>query len=337
MLKRFATLLTLLTALFLFNACDDAPQITKPIIDEILTDPIPVTQSRYTGGLQRVGTVKGFGDSGAHTPIAIEWNGQHLYMIAGGLHNQYLYTVDRETGIAKIVNRNAKNLGGSFIIYEIEFKDMTWNPNTNQMLGVDHRGDGSILYINLQNGYAEGPISKKAFGLYHPKDDTEHGREFGGYPIIGSPIAIAYTEGNFYMWGISGRSVELNKRGFKSFGALYEIPNLSTATPVGDPKFYGEGEAHATSLCHDGQFLYMSGLDTGALYILDQQTAKLYFIAEWHFTQMPEGFKLNKFGRIHDIERKVNGNIWIQGITFDGTDMFAVESFTNGLYKLEKR
>ena len=53
MLKRFATLLTLLTALFLFNACDDAPQITKPIIDEILTEPIPVTQSRYTGELQR--------------------------------------------------------------------------------------------------------------------------------------------------------------------------------------------------------------------------------------------------------------------------------------------
>ena len=158
MLKRFATLLTLLTALFLFNACDDAPQITKPIIDEILTEPKPVTQSRYTGGLQRIGTVKDFGGN-INTPVAIEWNGKKLYMIAGELHNQYLYTVDRETGTAKVVNRNAKSLGGTFILYEIEFKDMTWDPNTNQMLGVDHRGYGSIFPINLQTGFAGSRIS----------------------------------------------------------------------------------------------------------------------------------------------------------------------------------
>ena len=322
MLKRFATLLTLLTALFLFNACDDAPQITKTIIDEILTEPIPVTQSRYTGRLLPIGE-RNFG-SNIEDPVAIEWNGQQLYMIAGGLHNQYLFTVDRQTGIATVVNRNAKSLGGTFMIYEIEFKDMTWDPNTNQMFAVDYRGNGAIHPINLQTGFAGRKVSRKAFGLYKPN----------GYPVIGSPIAIAYTEQNFHMWGWN---VSPN------FGALYEIPNLNTATPIGERKIYANGdETTAYSLCYDGEFLYMSGADTQSLYIIDPKTADLYFIAKWQYTQMPRGIR--KYDETHYINMTdpeyptgITGQIWITGITYDGTNMYAVDSFSDALYKLEKR
>ena len=183
----------------------------------------------------------------------------------------------------------------------------------------------------------------KAFGLYHPKDDTEHGREFGGYPVIGSPIAIAHTEQNFYMWGKTQRSNQLTSRGFGTFGALYEITDLRKAKPIGEPKYSAEeGESHAYSLCYDGEYLYMSGADTQSLYIIDPKTADLYLIGKWQFTKMPEGFSEHPTGGILNMTdpeypQGIIGQIYITGITFDGTDMFAVESFTNGLYKLEKR
>ena len=117
MLKRFATLLTLLTALFIFNACDDAPEITETIINEILTDPIPTPQSRYTGKLRRVGTVEKFGGN-VESPDALEWNGESLYMLAdrGRYTNkgQYLFKVDRVTGEAEIINAGGEGFGWFF-------------------------------------------------------------------------------------------------------------------------------------------------------------------------------------------------------------------------------
>ena len=330
-MKRFFVLSILIT-LIAFFGCDTPESL---VLDQILKDPSRL--SPYTGGLKPVGSIKGFG-VGTSDPIALEWNGKTLYMIAGRFHNQYLYTVDRNTGAAKVVNRNAKNLGGTFMIYEIEFKDMTWHPETNQMLAVDHRGYGAIFPINLHTGFAGHRISKEAFGLYNPKDDTKHGREFGGYPVIGSPIAITYAEGNVYMWGMTGRNKRYNERGFHSFGALYEISNLKNATPIGEPKIHVNGdETHAYSLCFDGDFIYMSGANTQSLYILNEKTSETYFVASFFFVEMPDGFKEHEVGGILNIKKDIIGNIWITGLAYDGIDMYAIDSWTNALYKLEKR
>ena len=348
MLKRFATLLTLLTALFIFNACDDAPQITEPIINEILTEPIPTTQSRYTGKLRRVGTVKQFGVR-AESPDALEWNGDSLYMLAdhGSWRNsgQYLFKVDKETGEAVKVNPGAKDLGGSFsqgrgftqVLY-VSPSDMTWDPIGQQMFAVCPVID-SIVAIDLETGLA-GRISwKKDYCLRYPEGDTDFDKEFGGYPVIGGGIALAWTHQGIYMWGMSRRSTALNERGFPSFGAFYEISdNWTCAIPVGDPVEFGQGkigESHAYSLCEANGQLYMSGADTRALYIVDPNTGDLTLVADWAFSEIPQGYAIHESGGIHDLENDVLGGIWITGLTFDGQDMFAVCGFTDALYIVE--
>lgn len=374
MRKRFAPLLTLLTALFVFNACDDAPQITKPIIDEILTQPIPVTQSRYTGRLQRVGTVENFG-LGVDDPVAIEWNSTDLYMIAkhGSYpsRSQYLFRVDRQTGVAVMVNPGARDLGGSFgrgrgftqVLY-VSPSDMTWHPD-GQILAVCGVLD-SIVSIDLETGLA-GRISwEKDFCLRYPEGDSDFDREFGGYRVIGAGTALAWTEQGLYMWGISGRNNELVNRGYRSFGRLYKISeNLRCATPIGNPVFYGqptegplypdEGEAHASSFCFDGEHLYMSGSDTQSLYILDPRRGELYFVAKWVYAELPPGHAihdketgqdtfLTEMPPDHDgtlyCYRNIEKNICfgepeITGLAFDGVNLYAVCGFTDALYIVE--
>ena len=66
---------------------------------------------------RRVGNVQNFG-SGVDDPVALEWNGTDLYMLADrGVYpneGQYLFRVDKETGQATMVNPGARDLGGSF-------------------------------------------------------------------------------------------------------------------------------------------------------------------------------------------------------------------------------
>ena len=52
---------------------------------------------------------------------------------------------------------------------------------------------------------------------------------------------------------------------------------------------------------------------------------------------MPEGFTRHELGDILNIEANTRGSIWITGLAHDGTDMFAVDGFTNKLYKLERK
>ena len=244
--------------------------------------------------------------------------------------------------------RGAKDLGGSFsqgrgftqVLY-VSPTDMTWHPDGNGvMLAVCPVLD-SIVTIDLETGFAGRITFDKDFCLRVPEDDEN----FGGRPVIGSGRALAWTDQGLYMWGVSLRSTQMVDRGHRSFGGLYQISeNLRCATPVGSPVYFGqpsegspypdEGEAYAYSFCFDGEHLYMSGADTRALYVIDRNTGDLTFVADWHFSELPSGFAFHEFG-ILDIERNSIGGIWITGLAFDGQDMFAVCSFTDGLYIVE--
>ena len=395
MLKRFATLLTLLTALFLFNSCDDAPPITKTIIEEILTEPIPVNQSRYTGRLIQVGP-EGFGMS-LHSPVALEWNGENLYMIAsrGQYRNQhmYLFTVDRETGTAEYVNPSAHDMGGSFTgrgftqVLNVSPNDMTWVSYPDHYVkGIDysHGPHGymlavcgvidSIVGVDLETGMALRGSWRKDYCLRFPEGDTDFDKEFGGYPVIGAGRALGYDGTDLWMWGITGRSNSLAEKGWGSFGQLYKFPRpegtanpeiqTECVTPVGSPVVYGrteaehdaamqafeagegahhalpdDGEAHAESFCFDGQHLYASGIDTRRLYIVDRSTGELHFVAKWQYAETPAGYEKHPIGGYINLEENVIAQ-WapsVSALAFDGVDMYAIESFTNTLYKLEKR
>lgn len=55
--------------------------------------------------------------------------------------------------------------------------------------------------------------------------------------------------------------------------------------------------------------------------------------------EIPEGFQPHHFGGYQNIE---TGSVadWapmISGLAFDGQDMYAIEDFTDALYRLEKR
>lgn len=93
------------------------------------------------------------------------------------------------------------------------------------------------------------------------------------------------------------------------------------------------------ALCFDGQHLYGSGADMQALYIVDRTTGELQFVAEWEFVEIPEGFQPHHFGGYQNIESGVVAD-WapmISGLAFDGQEMYAIESFTQALYRVERR
>ena len=259
----------------------------------------------------------------------------------------------KETGIATIINWGARDLGGSFsngrgftqVLY-VSPTDMTWHPD-GKMLATCPILD-SIVSIDLETGLAGRITFNKDFCLRHPEGDTDFHREFGGYPVIGGANALAWTNQGLYMWGISRRNMQLVDRGYRSFGAFYKISTyLKCATAIGSPIFFGqptkgpdypdEGEAYAYAFSFDEEHLYMSGAFTHALYIINQQTGSLHFIANWHFTTMPEGYKTYESGGILNIEKNALEQIQITGLAYDGIDMFAIESSTNALYKLERK
>ena len=105
-MKYFSVLLLLFFG-FLFFGCDEAELMVEPVISSVETGEAQsdVTAiSRYTGVLYRVSDVERFG-SRANDPVALEWNGTDLYMIAeeGYYPNkgEYLFRVDREMGTSK--------------------------------------------------------------------------------------------------------------------------------------------------------------------------------------------------------------------------------------------
>lgn len=236
----------------------------------------------------------------------------------GRNESQYLFTVDRFTGEADIVNTGAFDLGGSLKggrgftqFLGIEPADMTWVPYPDHYVkGVDdsHGPHGFMLVVcpvidavvelDIETGFARGTFVRDNFFLY---DDPSR------RATIGAGRALAYDGYDLWMWGLTGRSVQHNNEGLKSYAQLYKFPNPKDSEgnvvlelqahivqPVGSPVIYGrttaeqkayteayhafkngEGpephgeESHVVALCFDGQHLYGSGADMQALYIVD--------------------------------------------------------------------
>ena len=335
-------LLTLILTALAFTGCGDTPE--SIVLDQILRE-MSTYESPYTGGLKHVGTIKDFGLN-LDDPVAIEWNGKQLYMLAdyGKFQNaaQYLFTLDRNTGVATFVKQSTKNLGGSLgqgrgftQVHYVSPNDMTWvTPPDHYIEGIDYpigyTGDmiaacprlNSLVVLDLETGLASRLSWKKDFCL-----PTENGR-----PQYVAPRGIAFDGVELFIGAFSQNSSSDSELLRVSTG------NFRCATPLNEnPLQFGVGEITPYALCFDQQYLYMSGSDTRALYVIDRQTGLAHFVADWYFTPMPEGFRIHESGGILDIERNARGNIWITGLAHDGTDMFAVDGFTDGLYKLEKR
>ena len=169
----------------LLVGCDDPDLI---VLEELLQED-PGYLSPYTGELHRVGTVEKF-NVGAKEAIALEWNGESLYMLAyQGRYqdkSQYLFEVDKDTGVATVVNHGAPDLGGSFkqgrgftqVLY-VRPSDLAWDASAGRMLAVCAVLD-TIVSIDLDRGLA-GRISwQEDYCLFN--DD--------GYAVIGGGQAL---------------------------------------------------------------------------------------------------------------------------------------------------
>lgn len=369
---KLLTILFTAVALVGFFACDDAPQITKPIIDEILTQPIPVTQSPYTGRLIQIGP-SGFGLS-LDSPTAIEWNGENLYMIAtqGKYRNatKYLWILDRHTGV--ITHQfPAADLGGSFkgrgftqVLY-VNPNDMTWIPQGphGRMIGVCGTID-AIVGIDLETGMALRGSWKKDYCLRNEFDEQ----------AIGGGSALAWDGKDLWMWGQSVVWNHLFEEGRFNFGQLYRFLDSGTicVEPIGQPHKFSRphtGVNHISALTFDGKQMYGSGgliylnesgtrIGTDGLFRINRQTGDPHFIARWEFAELPPGVVISDKNIYHDIseltqmpadhdgthygywnteENFIFDHPHITGLAFDGIDIYAVEYFTNALYKLEKK
>ena len=343
MKPRLHLLLLLITLLITsFLGCGDTPE--SIVLDQIIRE-VSSVHSPYTGGLQPVGTVDNFGLN-LDDPMAIEWNGKTLYMLAdhGKFESasQYLFTLDRHTGAATFVNRSARNLGGSFHgrgftqVLHVEPRDMTWvAPPDHYIEGKDYpvgfTGSmmaacpvlDSIVYLDIETGFANRTSWLRDFGLTNED----------GSPQYAGPRGIAFDGQELFIGAVRLDSDRKNAELLRIDTAHYKYAKPLSENPLN----FSVGEAVPRALCFDQQHLYMSGADTNALYIIDRQTNIAHYVANWHFTTMPEGFTIHRTGYILNIERNAIGNIQITGLAYDRTDMFGVDAFTNKLYKLERK
>ena len=337
-------LLLLLIALFIttFLGCGDTPE--SIVLDQIIRE-VSSFESPYTGGLQPIGTVDKF-DLNLDVPVAIEWNGKTLYMLAeyGKFEDasQYLFTLDRHTGIAAFVNHGARDLGGSFHgrsftqVLHVEPRDMTWvTPPDHYIEGKDYPVGytgammaacpvlDSIVYLNIETGFASRMSWLRDFGLTNED----------GSPQYAGPRGIAFDGQELFIGAVRLNSDRNDAELLRVGTALYKYAKPLNENPLN----FSVGEPSVRALCFDQQYLYMSGANTNALYIIDRQTNIAHYVANWHFTTMPEGFTTHRTGYIFDIERSAIGRIQITGLAYDGTNMLGVDAFTNKLYKLERK
>ena len=337
-------LLILLITLFIasFLGCGDAPE--SIVLDQIIQE-VSSFESPYTGGLEPIGTVDNFGLH-LDDPTALEWNGETLYMLAdsGKFQNssQYLFTLDRHTGVAAFVNRGARDLGGSFHgrsftqVLHVQPRDMTWvTPPDHYVEGIDYpigyTGElfascpvlDSIVLIKTDTGMAARLSWLRDFGLTNED----------GSPQYAGPRGIAFDGTDLFIGALRLDSDRNDAELLR-----IPIPLYKYAEPLSENALnFSVGEPSPRALCFDGQYLYMSAGYSSTLYMIDRQTNIAHYVADWHFTTMPEGFTIHSTGQILNIETNTYAVIQISGLAFDGTDMLAVDAFTNKLYKLERK
>ena len=325
--------LILLITLFITSilGCGDTPE--GIILEEIIRE-VKSFESSYTGGLIPVGTVDKF-DLNVEVPMALEWNGKTLYMLADhGKHeraSQYLFTLDRHTGIAAFVNRSARDLGGSFHgrsftqVLHVHPTDMTWIPNPDNNSGSMMASCAiidSIVVLDLETGFANRLSWLRDFGLTNED----------GSPQFAGPRGIAFNGQELFIGAVRLDSDRNNGELLRVGKGLYKYAEPLSENPLN----FSIGETNPTALCFDEQNLYMSGGDTQAFYMIDPETNIAHFIADWYFTTMPEGFIQHRLGGILNVKENTYSIIQITGLAHDGVDMFAVCAFTNKLYKLER-
>lgn len=295
---------------------------TDLILDSLLQSESTALKSDYTGKLIRIGNAEAFGAS-ITTPMAIEWDGQTLYMIAKygryPSHGMALFTLDRFTGVAN----GSGNIAGfgprRGFTQTLNFfpQDMVWIPEKQTMLAVCATLD-SILRINLNNGRAERLTFEKGFCVFNNE----------GNPTIGSGNALGYDGISLYM-----ASVSLIPGTFRS--EFYTIDSsYRCATFIGNIGSIDHGKVKATTLCFDGQYMYMAD-DKAALSIIDRNTGYISLISKFYFDPMPEGYTTHELGVLH-IEKNAVGLIDITGLAYDGENMYAVDALTDALYLLER-
>ena len=328
-------LLTILLALLIittFLGCGDTPE--SIVLDQIIQK-VSSFESPYTGGLQPVGTAHNF-DLNLDDPMALEWNGKTFYMLAnhGKFEriSQYLFTLDRDTGVAAFVNRSARNLGGSFHgrnftqVLHVFPTDMTWIPNpdnnTGSMMASCPMLD-SIVLLDIETGFANRISWLRDFGLTNED----------GSPQFAGPRGIAFDGQELFIGAVRLDSDRNDAELLRVGRGHYTYAEPLSENPLN----FNVGEPNPIALCFDEQNLYMSGGDTHALYMIDPQTNISHYVADWYLTQVPEGFKKHRLGGILNIEENTYSIINITGLAHDGTDMFAVDAFTNKLYKLERK
>lgn len=327
MFKRF------LAFLFLLFLCACDTELILPVVDQVLENEISVSQSRYTGRLIPVGSVENFGVS-ITVPIAIEWNGESLYMIASygryPNHGIGLFTVDRSTGVAAGGGRLGGFARGQNFTQTLNFspRDMVWVSETETMLAVCGVLD-SILRINLETGRAERLTFERDFCL----------RTDDGYPVIGAGTGLGFDGETLYMTSVS-RGSQPPREGetepwYRHVSEFYSIDSsYRCATFIGSVGSADLERIEATALCFDGQFMYMAG-EQSSFSIIDRETGFVHLIAEWSFVSLPEGYAVHELG-ILNIEENAVSRVDVTGLAYDGENMYAVESFTDALYLLER-
>lgn len=358
-------LLTLLTmiALVFFVSCDDAHQMVSPALDSLqvkedFSD--LVSGSRYTAVLYRVGILEQFG-AGVDDPGALEWNGTDLYMIAEHgsypTEGEFLFRVDKQTGQAVKVNPGARDLGGSLTqgrgfvhtsIYGITVNDMAWDAEFG-MRAAGHAVN-RIVMVDLETGLASGSSSKLSFCI--EGNDSEL-----------TPESLGYDRTDWY---ITARTDSL--LGVYGYG-LYRLSGncvllVSQLQSIGSENLLVNGvyrEPHQVkpvAMCWDGQNMYVSDTHTSSLGVLDLQTGKVVLVGRWRFGKLPPGVvisnkniyrhysNLTEMPVDHDGREfgywKVKENTMfdfpdITGIAFDGENLYAVDYFTDALYRVGKK
>ena len=330
MLRRF---LFLILFVFCFLGCDDTAVI-KPLLEEA-----PSVVSRYTGELTRVGMLKNFG-SNVGDAAALEWNGESLYMIAemgaSTSRGEYLFRLDKETGLATVVNGSAIDLGGSFRgglsftqVYGVDPWDMVWLPPPDGYEGVMLATCPKlrqIVEIDLETGFAKRLTRNKGYCLLDESRTTVFEEE------VVLSRGIGFLNGQLYASGVKERNIAPNPRIVEIFLVGY---NFRCFLDLPQADGAGIGPWAPLAMSSDGHQMYMAGEGPYGLYVLDLDTGKQTLVAEWYIPVLPDGYTRYDAYYYHHIESNTMGRIDITGLAFDGEQMYAVDHWTNALYVLE--
>ena len=245
----------------------------------------------------------------------------------------------------KKVNPGARDFGGSFTqgrtftqVKGVSPNDLAWNENTDQMFGVCFVID-AIVSMDVFSGFA-GRIGGKLSYCLENDQRIPQGRTLG------------YNGLNFYMSATTN-----NLLGEKIIELSLISGNFQCSTPIAEIRSIALKAVLPVAMCWDGEQMYMSEKYSQSLSILDLQTGELTPIAKWSYTKLPPGHYIqdkhtaldsgltkmpitHNGKNYHYVNRAKNVGFDfpnITGIAFDGQNMYAVDYFTDALYKISKK